>query len=290
MSDETAMRAGGSLGSTARRTRFVEVGGARIHMAEWGTGSPVLLLHGNPDSGMMWEGVAQRLIGRFHCIAPDLPGFGQSEVPADFDPSLAGLALFVEAFRRAAGIVQPLDLVAHDFGGPFAFAWAVRHPDAVRRLAIINTVFFSDYGWHFWASLWRTPILGELSMALLNRILFTHEVKRGCGRRLDPAYLRRVWASVTPDMKRQVLRLYRANRPAAFLGWEEELLELTARKPSLVLWGDRDPYIPQRFAERFGAGEVAHMADVGHWPPVEAPTETAERILRFLGDPMAAAG
>src|SRR5208283_5024659 len=112
-------------------TRTVEIAGAPIQLAEWGAGPPVLLIHGNPDSGLMWEGVAGRLAARFHCIALDLPGFGRSEAPPALAPSLDGMAAFVERFRQSAEIGEPLDLVAHDFGGLFALAWAIRHPDKV---------------------------------------------------------------------------------------------------------------------------------------------------------------
>src|SRR3984957_5105381 len=111
-------------------TRAVRVGGADIHVTEWGAGPPVLLLHGNPDSGIMWEGIAERLAPHYRCGAAERPGFGHSEVPANFERSLDGLAQFVEQFLNAAAIERPLDLVAHDFGGPFAFAWAVKHPAA----------------------------------------------------------------------------------------------------------------------------------------------------------------
>ena len=62
--------------STRATTRTVRVGDADIHVTEWGAGPPVLLLHGNPDSGIMWEGVADRMAAEYRCIAPDLLGFG----------------------------------------------------------------------------------------------------------------------------------------------------------------------------------------------------------------------
>jgi pimeloyl-ACP methyl ester carboxylesterase len=223
-------------------TRVVNIGGAPIHLAEWGSGPPVLLHHGNPDRGAMWEGIAERLAPNFHCFAPDLPGFGRSELPNNYERSLDGLARFVEAFRAAAGIRLPVDLIAHDFGGPFAFAWAARNPHAVRRMVAINTVFFSDYRWHFWARVWRTPGLGELSMALMNRLMFARELNRGSGRPLPREHIDRTWALVTGPMKKEVLQLYRATDPDAFVGWEDQLLVLTAEKPTLVIWGDRDPY------------------------------------------------
>ncbi|MGH7053884.1 MAG: alpha/beta fold hydrolase [Stellaceae bacterium] len=282
----TPWRAGGKLGPMDRedlvigkKTRTVAVGGAAIHLAEWGEGRPLLLLHGNPDSALMWDGVAPLLAAHFHCLAPDLPGFGGSEVPSDFASSLAGMAAFVEALRTAAAIEGPLDLAGHDFGGPFALAWALRHPEKVRRIVLINTVFFSDYHWHFWARVWRTPVLGEVAMALLNRPLFARELRRNG---LGPAHIARTWAHITPRMKRMALRLYRAADPAAFASWEGKLPALLAQKPTLVLWGDRDPYIAPRFAGRFGAAEVVHLPAVGHWPPVEAPAETAAHMLRHL--------
>lgn len=262
-------------------TREIRVGDANIHVTEWGDGPTVLLLHGNPDSGIMWEGVAQRLGRSCRCIAPDLPGFGHSEVPGGFQPSLDGMADFVEQFLRAAAIQPPVDLIAHDFGGPFAFAWAVRHPDSVRRMVAINTVFFSDYRWHFWAHVWRTPVLGELSMAVMNRPMFAQELKRGSAR-ISDAHIDQTWALITPRMKKEVLRLYRAADPASFKSWENDFLELTAAKPTLVIWGDRDPYISPRFAERFNARTVVHLLQTGHWAPVESPAECADAIRQFF--------
>jgi pimeloyl-ACP methyl ester carboxylesterase len=266
--------------STAATTRDVRVGNATIHVTEWGAGPPVLLLHGNPDSGVMWDGVASRLGTRFRCIAPDLPGFGHSGVPDGFTPSLDGMAQFVEEFLTAANVPRPLDLIAHDFGGPFAFAWAVKHPDAVRRMVAINTVFFSDYHWHFWARVWRTPILGEIAVAVVNKRGFAQELRRG-SRTLSQAHIDQTWALMTRRMKREVLRLYRATNPESFPTWEREFLALAKTKPTLVIWGDRDPYIAARFAERFNARKVVHLP-VGHWAVVEAPAECAAAISDFL--------
>src|SRR5215213_3868913 len=93
-------------GSRPATTRLVEVGGTSIQLREWGSGRAVLLLHGNPDSSVMWDDVGERLASRFHCFAPDLPGFGLSDIPREYSRSLDGLARFIEQFRVAAGI-QP---------------------------------------------------------------------------------------------------------------------------------------------------------------------------------------
>lgn len=268
--------------ASGREVAVVKIGGAEIHVQEKGAGRPVLFLHGNPDTGDMWSGVIGRMGDGFRCIAPDLPGFGRSGVPVSFDCSLDGLARFVGEFVDSAGLVEPLDMVGHDFGGTFALAWAIKNPTRVRRIGILNTNFFSDYRWHIWARIWRTPVLGELSMALMNRATFIQQMRRDSPG-LSEAHLRDTYARITPTMKRMVLRLYRATDSANYAAWEPGLKDLMGRVPACVLWGDGDPYIEPRFADRFGAREVHHFAQHGHFLPVEAPEEVAQRLKAFLG-------
>ena len=128
---------------------------ARIHLIDKGEGEPVLFLHGNPDSSEMWSGIIAKLSPHYRCLAPDLPGFGHSGVPADLDCSLMGMAQFVDDMMEATGVGQPVHLVVHDFGGPYGLAWAVRHPHKVRSITAMNTVFFSDYEWHGLAKILR---------------------------------------------------------------------------------------------------------------------------------------
>ena len=67
-----------------------------------------------------------------------------------------------------------------------------------------------------------------------------------------------------------------------FLGWEDELLKLTQRVPTCVIWGDRDPYVSPTWAERFGAQTVHHLSEISHWPPVEAPQAVAQKLMAFF--------
>jgi pimeloyl-ACP methyl ester carboxylesterase len=259
----------------------LNVQNVNVHLVDRGTGQAILFLHGNPDSADMWDGVISRLSSRFRCLAPDLPGFGRSTGSVDFDCSLDNMAAFVDGLILAAGITEPVNLVVHDFGGPYGLAWAIKHPDKIRRIAVTNTLFFSDYRWHFWARVWRTPCLGELSVLLMNRWIFGWELRRGSPT-LSQEHILRSYGHVTPTMQRMVLRLYRATDPENFRGWEEKLLGLTRRIPTLVLWGDRDPYIPIEFADRFGTENIKHFPDSGHWLPVEAPDEVSDQLSLFL--------
>lgn len=260
----------------------LNVQNAHVHLIDQGSGTPTLFLHGNPDSADVWNGVIAHLSKHYRCLAPDLPGFGRSIAPEKFDCSLNNMALFVDELVGALGLTEPLNLVVHDFGGPYGLSWAVKHPEKVRRIAAMNTIFFSDYRWHFWGRVWRTPIVGEFSMLTMNWWIFAWEVRRG-SRKLTPEHIRHTYSYFTAPMKRMVLiRLYRATNPESFIGWEDQLLELTA-VPTLVLWGRHDPYISAKFADRFGAQQVQHFPDCGHWLPVEAAEEVAEQLSEFFG-------
>jgi haloalkane dehalogenase len=253
-----------------------------IHLVDQGDGPPTLLLHGIFDSADTWGGVVERLRGRFRVLAPDLPGFGRSGAPADFDAGLPHLAQFVDNLLAAIGIAEPINLVAYDIGATYGLAWAVTHPARVRRLAILNSNFFSDYEWHPWAKLWRIPLLGDLVMAGVTETAFARQLARTAPH-ISPEQARAAARLVTPAAKRMALRHYRALDSANFRGWEDRLRELTAQKPTLVAWGDRDPFVSASWAERFGAQEVHHFAEYGHWLPLEAPAELSERLSAFLG-------
>lgn len=262
---------------------FVGVEGARIYVVDEGEGQPVLFLHGNPDSADMWSGVIERLKGNYRCIAIDLPGFGRSEAPASFDASLESEARFVDDLVIALGITQPLDIVGHDFGGHFALAWTITHPEKVGRVVVSNTSFFSDYKWHGAARLLRTPVLGELAMAATNEWALARNI-RTAAPNLSVEQVKHTYSLYTPAAKKMALRLYRAANPEVFKAWEEGLRSLSAKVPLMVLWGDKDPFAASSYAERFGAAEVHHFSEYSHWLPAEAPAEVARRLDEFFSD------
>ncbi len=259
----------------------VIVQGASIHLEDEGSGPPVLFLHGNPDSSILWRQVIKEMKPRFRCLAPDLPGFGRSSFPQNFHCSLAEMAAFLEGLLNELRVSEPVNLVVHDFGGPYGLAWAVKNPTRVRRMGILNTIFTADYRWHLWGRIWRTPVLGELSLMTMNRWVFHASMRRNAPG-LSDEHLRETYALLTPSTKKMVLKLYRAADPKNFRSWEEGLLQLTRKVPACVLWGDRDPYIAPAFAERFGAQKVFHYSDYGHWLPVEAPQEVSARLMEFF--------
>lgn len=261
------------------RHRTLRAGSVDTYVAEAGEGPAVLLLHGSPDTHTVWSEIVVRLATRFRCIAPDLPGYGRSRAPDDFSCSLDNQAAFVRDLMAALELDR-VHLVVHDVGGTYGLAFATQEAPRLATLTIFNTNFFPDYRWHFWARVWRTRGLGELAMAITNRPMFVRELRRGSPR-MPADYAAHVYQELTRSTKRMILRWYRAMDSEVYTGWDTRLLAATANTPKQVLWGDLDPFISSRTADRYG-GEVQHHAECGHWVMLEEPERSAATIASLL--------
>lgn len=259
---------------------FVNVQSAKIHFSDAGKGVPTLFLHGIPDAGSVWNNVTSVVSASYRCIVPDLPGFGQSAVPAGFQVTLHGMSEFIDAFLEEVGIREPVNLVVHDIGGPFGLAWAVRHPEKVRSITIMNTVFQSEYRWHRYGRICRMPLLGELLHLLMSQSGLARSIRANFGT-IQPSreHISATYKGFVGSVRKMVLRIYRGLDPEVFETWDRNLRALAGQVPSLVMWGDRDTYINSRFAERFGAQKVIHFPHCGHWPMVEIPDVVASKLV-----------
>lgn len=256
---------------------------ASIYVHESGSGVPLLMLHGSPDTHAMWLPLAALLNDHARCFALDLPGFGRSTLPAAFSLSLDHMADFVADLLVALGIGEPVNLLSADFGVHYALAFLVKYPDRVRGIALSNSVFDRTYQWHSFARLYRLPLVGEIIMATTTKAAIAAAMK-GFAPALPNDYIEQSYASGfgSPSVKRAILRMYRERQPQDFAGWDERSRGFMQTKPSLVLWGDKDPFAAATFAETFGAQAVHHFATYSHWLPLEATTVYAERLIPWL--------
>lgn len=253
----------------------MEIAAGTVHIAEAGAGAPIVLLHGNPDTHTVWSGVVTELMQGFRCIAPDMPGYGESSAPRDEDLPLDRQGQWVAAVLDALKLDR-VHLVCHDVGGAYGLSFSTQFPDRLRTLTIMNASFSADYRWHFWARVWRTRGLGEIAMKIANGPLFRRELERGSPK-MPRAYADHAWKAYTPETRKNVLRWYRHMDPTRYGDWEQRMLGAIAKVPHQVLWGDRDPFILPTFADRFG-GTVHRFADLGHWSMVEDPARVAAPI------------
>jgi len=245
-------------------------------------GAPVLYVHGVPTSSDDWVDFLALTGG----LAPDLRGFGRTTKRADGDFTMHGQATFVEDFLEARGLDR-VKLVVHDWGAA-ALLWAMREPDRVERLVVLNAVpFLPGYRWHRIARLWRTKVLGELAMGAMVKPVLRLVSRQASA---TPGPLSRRFIDDTArhfdqGTQRAILQLHRKAPEQELARAGEDLSALTA--PALVLWGRHDPYIPERFAHGYAAAlgdaTLELLDGAGHWPWLDRP-EVIERTAAFLRD------
>jgi pimeloyl-ACP methyl ester carboxylesterase len=235
-------------------------------------------LHGVPTSSRDMIPFLERAGG----LAPDLPGFGRSGKGGHLDYSPEGLARFVLRLldERSPG---PVALVGHQWGGTVAALVAQMAPDRVHRLVLIDALppRADGFRWPRAAGMLRAPVLGELVLGSTNRALLRRWLHRGAaaeGAWPDEA-VDAVWADFDHGTQRALLRLHRsAGREPARPG------ATAAQAPTLVVWGERDPWLPPALAGGFTASTpevtVEIVPGAGHWPWLGRP-EVVERVVAF---------
>jgi haloalkane dehalogenase len=242
-----------------------------------------LLLHGFPESSYMWRDALGALAGAgYRAIAPDLPGYGDSPLdgPGEWERHRAA----VERLIAALGIEQTA-LVVHDWGGMIGLSWACDNPEAVTALVISDTGFFSDGQWHDLAKTMRTDGDGEQLMEAFTREAFDAGMRQWAPGISDEA-LDEYWKGLADDdRKRGALELYRSGDFTKLERYDGRLGELGV--PTLLLWGESDPFVglgaARRFNEEIPGSELQVLDGTGHFIFDEKPEEAAAAVAAFLG-------
>jgi len=269
-------------------TQRITVQGLSTSVLVGGAGEPgeaVLFVHGNPDAGSDWMPLLTRVARHATVIAPDLPGFGAADERRNGDYTVDTYARFVQGIVEYYGLTR-VHIVGHDFGGPFAATWAADHPGLTASVTFLNTGVLVGYRWHRMARIWRTPLLGELSMRALNPSLAARVLARE-NPGLPPQWVQVITGHLHPaKTRRAVLRLYRSARSGDMAALAARLRE--ADHDALVLFGDADAYIPVDLARRqvevFPRAQVHVLPGVGHWCWLEQPDLVAGHLAGFLSE------
>ncbi|MEX2448344.1 MAG: alpha/beta hydrolase [Solirubrobacterales bacterium] len=246
-----------------------------------GEGTPVVYCHGNPTHGEDWLPFLER---GGPALTIDMPGWGRSGRPRRFDYSMGGLSAFLERCLAELGVGRR-KLVVHDWGA-LALIGAQRRPELVEKLVVVDAVpLLPGYRWHWVAQLWRRRGLGELANATTTRrsMALTMRQARGDRSPMAEEFVDMVWDHWDKGTSRAVLQLYRHANPNRLAAAGRDLARLEC--PALILWGDRDPYLPSRFAHAYAEilpnAELDLMAGAGHWPWID-DARVIDRILDFL--------
>lgn len=245
------------------------------------SGTPVLYVHGVPTSSDDYLPFLDRAGG----LAPDLPGFGRSGKPAGFDYSIPGYARFLASFVEQVGLDR-FSLVVHDWG---AVGLALPPPllERLRRVVIVNAVpLLPGYRWHRFARLWRTPVVGEMTMGFTTRWGMERALRGAAGRRPATTLTDSAWKHFDHGTQRAILKLYRSAPPDGLARAGARLADV--RCPALVVWGARDPYFDASFARAYagalgGRARVETLEDAGHWPWLDRH-DAVDLIAGFLAE------
>jgi pimeloyl-ACP methyl ester carboxylesterase len=248
---------------------------------------PVLLLHGLPSQSYCWSEIMPDLTERgFRAIAPDWIGSGFSAKP---DPR--EFAYTPDAFIEALGDflktleIERFYLVVQGFLGSVGLQYALRHPEQIERLAILNTPLSSAAKLPWKMQQWGIPLVGD--MLTQDPLLVDRTLEAGCRYQIEDKYLdvyRRpflkssdVGRSLLATAKNMQMKQSMAEIESGFANWEQ---------PTLIFWGMKDPWLPftqaQQFANALKNSELVKLEEGGHYPQEHWSGKLSEVLLPFL--------
>ncbi len=274
--------------STSVESRFVTVDGLRLHYLEGGSGDPVLLLHGWPTSAFLWRNVAPEIAAHHRVLALDLPGFGKSDKPLDVTYSFRFFTDVLDGFLDAVGIDR-VSLVVHDLGGPVGLHWVSEHPERLQRLALLNTLVYSNPSWAvvLFMLAARLPLLSSL-LSSPTGLRFAMRVGVTDPARLTDDVMHGVLEPFdTTDARTALLKAAQGLQPDGFKDIERVLP--TLKIPVRAIYGERDWILPdvaetmKRVAEDLPQTQITALPDCGHFLQEEQPEQVGKLLAGFLG-------
>lgn len=264
----------------------------RIVYTDVGEGPPIVFLHGNPTSAHLYRHLIDAFSAAFRCIAPDYLGFGRSDAPSSFSYRPPAHATRIERLLNQLDL-DNVTLVLHDWGGPIGMSYALRHPDTVERLILMNT-----WAWplddrpfiRLFSGLLDTP-LGRTAITRWNafaRLVMPLTVGT-CPPQCFPGWL---------DTYRQALDMYERRYACWTFArsllrerpWLRALWTRRARlkeTPTLLYWGMADPAFGreatlERWVSLLPHAVVHRDRESGHYVPEERGPELVAPVRQFL--------
>ncbi|WP_439569712.1 alpha/beta fold hydrolase [Sphingopyxis sp.] len=267
---------GQSIVANGIRTNYIEAGDPSL--------PALVLIHGSGPGVTAfanWNGVIPALSEHFHVLAPDMVGFGYTEVPEDVtDFTLDFWVDHIIGFLDALGIDQA-SFIGNSYGGALSLAVAARHPGRVRRFALMGAA-----GLKFEMSKGLLDVWGyEPSEANMRKLMETFAYNPGLV--TDAIVLSRHNASIRPGSHEAFSRLFPEPRQAKLdrlATPEEDIRKIDA--PALIIHGREDVIVPVDVAYRFSAllphSELHVFGECGHWTQIEKKDRFVEVVIPFL--------
>ena len=262
----------------------IEVNGVRCHYQDEGKGPVVILLHGFTLQVYTWRETIPALGNDFRVIAVDLPGFGASEKPPDFDYDLPGFAKWLGAFMDAIGVPRAA-LIGNSMGGGVAYTLATSSPERVTSLTLVDAVGYQPRRKRFFLfRLMAIRGVGEVLTATMTRFavrlilrIFLYHDSAHVSEEVVTNYLAPLQTS---GGRAAALRTIRRVDFDAAPG------PVPCRVPTLIVWGANDRIVPAAHALHFSRdipGAKLHVFDdCGHFPQEERAGAFSQLVAPFL--------
>ncbi|MEK6334264.1 MAG: alpha/beta hydrolase [Acidobacteriota bacterium] len=267
---------------------FTRVGGVRIHYQDAGdeNAPALILIHGFISSNLIWSDVFLPLAeAGFRVIAPDLPGYGYSDKPADGRYTINSQAHAVIRLMDRLGI-EKATIVGASYGGAIAASIALDNPERVERLVLVGTVSSDEPKKKLLLRLSRLPLVGDIvtPLFLSSRWILrkrTEQVYRRIGKPLDEHKLEaRHHLLATSNVHRAMIRTARR--------WNANRIQREAaliRQPTMLVWGDTDTHIPiseaYQLRDAIPNSSLFIFHNCGHLPPTERPEGFVKLVAGF---------
>ncbi len=268
------------------------------HYLDEGRGQPVVMIHGNPTWSFFYRNVIKDLRRDFRCLAPDHLGCGLSEKPQDYaeytlEKHIDNLESWLEDTLPSAGEPEgKINLIVHDWGGPIGLGYAVRHPERLRKVVVLNTSAFTAGAMPFLIRMCRWPGLGSFLVRSLN--LFSLGGTRTTTVKPLPPPARQGFLLPYNSYKNRIaVHGFVKDIPlsVAMPSWrcladiEAALPEVLADTPLLVQWGMKDwcftPFFLNLWKQAFPLAEVDEY-QAGHYLLEDAGDRIIPKIRAFL--------
>ncbi len=270
-------------------SNYFNIHGLNLHYIDEGQGETLLFVHGTPSWSFDFRHIIRELKTDFRCVAIDHIGFGLSDKPQHYDYSTQNHSETLEQFVLEKGL-ENITLVIHDFGGPIGLNFAIQYPEKIKSLVILNS-------W-LWSSKNDADFI-RLSKVLKNPLLpFLYRYLNFSPRFILPTSFgeHKLSKHILTQYTKPFANRTERNGPLAFAwsllndqDWFEELWnnrQSISTKPTLFIWGMKDPLLKPHLLERFVLGfknsATVRQETCGHFPQEEQPDIVLKSIRDFL--------
>lgn len=280
-------------------SQYLTIGGHRYHYIEEGEGDPVVMLHGNPSWSFYYRELIQKLSPNYHCLAPDHIGMGYSDKPGDeaYSYTLPQRVKDLEEFLNAKKITRNITLVVHDWGGIIGMSFARHHPEAIKKIVILNTAAFHlPEGKRFPFLLWLTrTFLGAFLVRAFNAFSLGATLI-GVKREKMSLEIRRAYCAPYDSWKNRIatlrfvqdIPLKKSDPGYDYVGDLQDHLHLFRNTPVLIAWGLKDNVFDVHFLNKFieylPHAQVHRFDDCGHYILEDAQEEIGNLVVDFLAN------